>query len=632
MKSAFAKLLEKNPTQSSTVAFRAGGNGVPILTRASASSTSGYQTMGLPGGSMPTPGGGANRTSLGAIRMGDQDGNGPGSAIFPDDIFYPPGQPDRVYPERTFANVGNNVFQPQNDDMATHALLKRLGDQQFKAVANAPFEEYRAQQRLANDLNELSRNASLSDLGTSREIIRNLAAERRQQNEDDFLRKMLDAGSTPEAAKQEIENVRNANAIQEARQVEDRSYQAKMLIQRLAMGRGVTPMVQEPLNQSSSIDNPQRSQAMSQAMGMPGEGFGTSPLDMNRQFLTPEFYKKFLRKTAMSQESMDEQQAFNQRLAEGEIPAPSQGSFSMATLRGQERQLQVENASDALAARLESIRARANRILNPLPANVVGKEVLNELYRIKGEKKPGNRVLFSSESIQDLKPLQLLIAINLLTVSNKDGGRALHQLLKDVDLGTEDQPSKLLTEEMKKIAIAMNGGELNIEIPFVSAIRQPGTKTLYNILYDKKTNASPAVLKEIENAHKQYNQWMAIWEELVQSADKPVGTKLGADGKPLFSDLNDMFFKPYTMDDDPFAPRGIAKPPIPGAPGQPVRGKEKVKKVVQETVDNLTRTVSSQITMDRPGVNQSAAVWKAWAVKNKVPEPHTKVSLLQRFG
>ena len=243
MKAAFAKMMEKDPTQSSHVAFRAGGNGVPILTRASGQSTSGYQTMGLPDGSRPMPGGGANKTSLGAFRMGDQDGNGPASAIYPGEIFGPYGLPDRVYPERTFANVGNNTFQPQNDDAATHALLKRLGDQQFKAVSQAPFEDYRAQQRLARDLDEASRNASLSDLGTSREIIRNLAAERRQQNEDDYLRKMLDAGATPEAARKEIEDVRNANALQEARKVDDREYQAKTLISRIAMSRGVTPMV-----------------------------------------------------------------------------------------------------------------------------------------------------------------------------------------------------------------------------------------------------------------------------------------------------------------------------------------------------------------------------------------------------
>jgi hypothetical protein len=475
MKSAFAKLMQKDPVQSSHTAFRAGGNGVPILTRASGQSTAGYQTMGNS----------YSCTTLGAIRMGDQDGNAPASAIYPDDIFYPPGQPDRVYPERTFANVGNNVFQPQNDDLGTHALLKRLGDQQFKAASQAPFEDYRAQQRLARDLDEASRNASLSDLGLSREIIRNLAAERRQQNEDDYLRKMLDAGATPEAARKEIEDVRNANAIQEAKKVEDRSYQAKTLIQRMAMARGVTPMTQEPLNQSSSIDNPQRSQAMSQAMGMPGEGFGTSPLDMNRQFMTPEFYKKFLRRSTVSQEASDEASAFNNLLSEGRIPLPPQGAYSMATLKGQERQSQIEMASEALAARLETIRARGNKILSPLPENIVFKGILDRLYEIK-KKRAGDRVLTSLETIQDMSSLlPILITINLL--ADKGGEKAVARLQRAVNsqnLGTRTAVPDDLGNKLKIIALRMNGDEQNIYIPYASATTGIPQKDVINILYD----------------------------------------------------------------------------------------------------------------------------------------------------
>jgi hypothetical protein len=559
MKSAFAKLLEKNPTQSSTVAFRAGGNGVPILTRASASSTSGYQTMGLPGGSMPTPGGGANRTSLGAIRMGDQDGNGPGSAIFPDDIFYPPGQPDRVYPERTFANVGNNVFQPQNDDMATHALLKRLGDQQFKAVADAPFEEYRAQQRLANDLNEVSRNASLSDLGTSREIIRNLAAERRQQNEDDFLRKMLDAGATPEAAKQEIENVRNANAIQEARTVEDRGYQAKMLIQRLAMRRGVTPMVQEPLNQSSSIDNPQRSQAMSQAMGMPGEGFGTSPLDMNRQFMTPDFYKKFLRRSTVSQEASDEATAFGQMLTEGEIPAPSQGSFSMATMRGQERQQQIEMASEALASRLDTLRQRAVRMKFPLPKPIFAKEILDLLYRSKA-KNPGNKVIYSAESIQDMNPLQLLLSINWSIQHEPNGFQNLKRELGKYTWGTEAEPSKNLVTDLKKVAYALNKNNFDTRIPFASSSVPFSNSKLVAILSDLKTTNSPELRREIEMGRQE------LMRE-INSDEIPMseGGVIDLISRPSGSRSRRPSVQAPSLDTVTGNP--MAQAPIPGAPG-----------------------------------------------------------------
>lgn len=523
MKAAFAKLMEKDPVQSSHIDFRAGGNNVPILTRASGSSTTGYQTMGLPNGTKPYPGGGANKTTLGAIRMGDQDGNGPASAIVggPTDIFYPPGQPDREYPERTFANVGNNVFQPTNDDSATLALLRRLGDQKFKAESQAPFEEYRAQQRLAKDLEEASRNASLADLGTSREIIRNLAEKRRQQNEDDYLRKMLDAGATPEAARKEIEDVRNANAIQEAKKVDDREYQAKTLIQRIAASRGVTPMVREPLNQSSSIDNPQRSQAMSQAMGMPGEGFGTSPLDMNRQFMTPDFYKKFLRKSALSQESADEQTAFNNLITgadrQGPLSEPSAGAYSMATMRGQERQNQVEAASETLAARLETIRNRANRIYMPLLPAVVGKETLDKLYKDKN-KTSGDNVLYSIETIQDMRPLQLVIALNRIPAIHKDGLTKIKSGIQQFNFGTPENPAMGLLNSIRLLLIYANNGEPNISIPFASSNSSvPLTSSKLVSILDDFKNLSPVEERQFATAFEMNKDFLPTETRLLKA-------------------------------------------------------------------------------------------------------------------
>jgi len=508
MKSAFAKLMEKNPTQSSHIAFRAGGNGVPILTRASGQSTTGYQNMGLPDGTRPMPGGGANKTVLGAVRMGDQDGNGPGSAIIPGEIFVTPGQPDREYPERTFANVGNNVFQPQYDDRATIALLKRLGDQQFKATSQAPFDDYMAQQRLARDLDEVSRNASLSDLGTSREIIRNLAAQRRQQNEDDYLRKILDAGGTPEAARKEIEDVRNANAIQEAKKVDDREYQAKTLISRIAMSRGITPMVREPLNQSSSIDNPQRSQAMSQAMGMPGEGFGTSPLDANRQFLTPEFYRKYLRKSAVSQETSDEATAFSQLISgsgnEDQLK-DMQNGFSMATIKGQERQQQIEIAAEGLASRLDAIRQRQFRIKRALPLPVVGKEILDNLYREKS-KSVGNKVLYSPETLDTLAPLQLLLSINYNVARRGEAGVSkLSREAKKYTWKTGETVSPRLLADLRTLAYSMNDDEQSIRIPFPSASNPIGVTnaTYAELLQNIKNDAIPGLSERARKARIQ---------------------------------------------------------------------------------------------------------------------------------
>lgn len=500
-----------NPTQSSHVVFGPGGNDVPILTRNPSQSTAGYQTMGLPGGKTPFPGGGANRTVLGPARTGDSDGNAPGSVIFANDIFNVPGQPGRSYPERTFENVGNNVFQPESDDKATYALLKRLGEQKFKAETKAPFEDYLAQQRLARDVDEASRNAGLNDLGASREIMRNMAEQRRQQNEDDYLRRMLDAGMTPEAANKEIIDVRNANALQEAKRVEDRPYQAKMLITRLAASRGVTSMVREPLTQSAAIDNPDRSQATAQAMGVPG-GFGTAPLDANRQFLTPDFYRKFLRRSALTQESVDEQTAFNNLLANNEVITPPTGSFSMATMRGQEREAEIENKSNAVAARLENLRQRANRIKLPLPSIVIFSDILKDLYNIKN-KKEGNLVLYSPETVEDLKPLQILLALNLLVQSTSNGFDKIKRLMDNEDFGNPDRPSRDLYTKLRTIALELNQGSQEIRIPFPSDLTAIDAKRVVDEINRIKSGA-PALKADVERGRRKFIQFIGEPEPL----------------------------------------------------------------------------------------------------------------------
>jgi hypothetical protein len=396
---------------------------------------------------------------------------------------------------------------------------------------------------------------------------------------------MLDAGATPEAAKKEIEDVRNANALQEAKKVDDRSYQAKMLIQRMSMARGVTPMVREPLNQSSSIDNPQRSQAMSQAMGMPGEGFGTSPLDMNRLLLTPEYYKRFLRKSTMTQEAADEQQAFNTMLAEGEIKAPAQGSFSLATLKGQERQLRVENAADALAARLESIRSRRNKIINPLPANVLAKDILDKLYNEK-DKVKGNRVLFSLNTIEDLRPLQLLIALNLIYVSKRDGESLLNDLMKDYSWGSEQKPDENLLMNLKKLIVELNGGELNVAIPFVSALSPiVSINKLAAMLIDIKTNVNNAVRqREHAAAYKEYIIMSNAWEEMVRSANVNAAEFVTTSG-------------PNTA-----LPTSMATPQLPGAGQTVIRGPDVLPTAIQQL--RIVESQTRQRNMNRQALAQ----------------------------
>jgi hypothetical protein len=626
MKNAFAKLMEKNPVQSSTEAFRAGGNGVPILTRASGQSTTGYQTMGLPSGSKPMPGGGANKTTLGNYRMGETDGTSPPSAIIgnPGDIFPPNPPTDRNYPERTFANVGNNVYQPINDDSATLALLKRLGDQQFKATTQAPFEDYRAQQRFAKDLDEASRNASISDVGTSREIMRNLAAQRRQQNEDDYLRRMLDSGATPEAAQKEIQDVRNANALQEARKVDDRDYQAKTLIQRMAMARGITPMVRESLQHSSSIDNPQASQAMSQAMGKPGEGFGTSPLDMNRQFMTPEFYRRFSRKSALTQESADEQTAFNQLLTgsarEGSIQ-PTQSGYSMATLQGQQRQNQVDLASEGLAARLETIRNRANKISRPLPPNLFAKDVIDKIYTDKNKKK-GDASLYSLETIQDMRPLQLLIALNLATIALPNGFTNLYSQLNGYSFGNAASPSPTILTDLQELVVFMNQGESNIRIPFASSSMAISMPRLATIMEEIKSNRNnEALRRETDNAHKQYVSIMENMDNVKPNVTQKLSDKLSSLSRSTLSELPSMT-----------AAQEIAERPIPGAPNRGTPFTDAIRRGMRT---NLERPRNYEAPAAAPPADNYDTLkvpqLKVALAKAKLPVSGTKAELIARL-
>jgi hypothetical protein len=227
------KQLLANPPIRTKYDFAPGGDNVPIQTRASGLPVAGFKTYGLPAGNV-------NRTTLGAYRMGDQDGIAPASAIYPGDIFSPMPSRDRQYTQVTFQNVGNRAYQPEDTNgKALHALLKRLGEQKFKAQENAPFDDYFATQRLARDVDRASRIAGIEDLEQGREILRNIADTRRKQAEEDYLRRMLDAGLSVEDAQDEIENVKRATALQESRKPEDRLYQSKLLLTRLANSRGV---------------------------------------------------------------------------------------------------------------------------------------------------------------------------------------------------------------------------------------------------------------------------------------------------------------------------------------------------------------------------------------------------------
>jgi hypothetical protein len=222
--------------------------------------------------------------------------------------------------------------------------------------------------------------------------------------------------------------------------------------------------------------------------------------------MNPDFYKKFLRRSTLTQEASDEATAFSNLITgveEGFVP-PTQGSFSMATLKGQERQNQVEIAAEGLASRLEAIRQRQNRIKKNLPKTVVGKDILDKLYRQKS-KKAGEQILFSPETIETLNPLQLLVAINDSAARlYPAGGSSIKKLtdeLKKYSWGTSDKPSATWIEDLRKVAYVMNKGEQNIRIPFVSAtLPEVKTKDYIDVLNAIKQGAVPRLKIDMDAA------------------------------------------------------------------------------------------------------------------------------------
>jgi len=477
-------LVNANPLNNKLY-YAAGGNGKPILTRASNAKVNGFQTFGLPGADTPKPGGGANKTVLGAYRMGDQDGIAPGSAIYANDIFSPFKDPLRKYQAVLFPATGFNVYQPSSGDKPTQALLERMSAIAEKAKDNEPFADYFAQLKLAKDVDLAGRSSGIGDLVKSREIIRHVVDMRREQNNADYLRRMLDAGLSAEDAQKEIDNVKKANALQEAKKIEDRPYQSKLLIARVAQKRGLTSMINEPLTSSGAINNPQPNGVMSAMLGKPGQGFGESPLDLNRLFMTPDFYKGMLRRTTMTEESAQEQSAMANLLAQGEqnnesiqqmteeysknnVPltgGSTQTGISASTLSAMQKQDNIERRKESMLANLDNLRLRSQKTVFALPAIVFAEDVLLPLY---GSSKVGSSVSTSAEIIETLDVAHLFLSINISLVTRKVSANAIKSLIQSKRnlIGNEQNPKPSVVQALREIARVLNADNPNMRIPF----------------------------------------------------------------------------------------------------------------------------------------------------------------------
>ena len=393
----------KNPINQTKSTDAADAFDKPILTLASLRrGTTNVQTNGLPTD---------NKTTLGLYRFPGNDIGALSGGVGQPAI--PPVAPVFKAPSISFTSVGNNVFQPTGSTLATNALLKRVGEQQFKAKENEPYAAYMAMAKLEREVGEAEKGASVNDLNLAREILRSAMAERRKQNEDDYLRKMLDSGMSAEDAKDELDEVRRANALQESRKVDDRSYQSKLLLVNLAKKRGITANVNEPLTQTAPIMNPSPSDAMATAMGDPSQGFGNAPLDVNRQFLTPEYYGRFMRKSRMTEEDVDRQTAMNNLVASGsETQTP-------LMLDAKRREIAMENIAESLAASLSSIRQRA--ILEPLPPSLIAEDLYTTILKAVN-KKPLQNARMVDMDFESMTEPQLIVALNRALAENGQSG------------------------------------------------------------------------------------------------------------------------------------------------------------------------------------------------------------------
>lgn len=617
------KLMRGTPI-STRQQFSAGGNMVPIATRSSAQSVAGYQQMGTSVGT----------TKLGAYRMGDADGNAPGSAIYPDDIFSPQPARDRKYADVTFESVGNRVFQPPGDDAKLHSLLKKFGDQKFKAEQSAPFEEYFRIQALARETDQASRLAGVEELGASREIMRNLVDARRQGNEDDFMRRMLDSGMSMEDAQDEIDNVRRASALQESRTVDDRSYQSKLLLSRIAQSRGAASQVKDPLTQSAAISNPQNSQDAHLAMGMKDEGFGTNPVDINRQFMTADFYRKFGRKMPQSQEAQDSMAAVNYLISQGAAGDVT----NVSQVKGLERAEAIQRQREFAASKLESLRNRGTKVVLPLPDFFFSDPLLRQVY---GSRKAGETTYFTTEDSQTLTNTQAVVAMNQFLASDPSGRirTQANQYLKQYRIKRADgKTTPEVFEILRGLVVELSNGA-TVSLPFVGKTLPFGADSnnlemLGNALDDIRQNPKSAgtILADAKRYREAIDK--QFQNPVGEGPPPPEATRLGIGATPVAELLGPRVFPGLAalrQVEAQTAARNVRGRAIAGL--RQVEADTAARNVARReaAVPARPEGISEEAFAAMPGRGADVGRWVAWANQFGIAGPYTKTALVRRF-
>jgi hypothetical protein len=450
-----------------------------------------------------------NPTSVGVTTLGDYRMN---NAIY-EGMDLPPIKVDEHKPKSvTFQTDGNNVYQPTNTDASTASLIAKLGDQKFKYGRNDPYAKYMAYNKLERDLKEAEKNASFTDLTAVREIVRDAVEKRRTQNEQDFLRKMLDSGLSMEDAKDEIENVRRSNNLKEANMVDDRNYQSKMALKAFANRRGITTSIEEPLTHSGAINNPQMNEVMAKAAGMPERAFGNSPLDIERLAKTPGFYKRFLRKSGLSQEQADRDAAYNNIISQGDVELSS-----IAQLPSMERETNIMNMRENVAMNLDRLRNNKEKNVTILPPPLFATELVDKFYGFLN-KKPGDKIRTRYIEFSKLNIPQLLFTINFLT-NKYNLASKLSSFLKELEKNNGFSPN-IVKSKLARVATELTPeGSSGAKLPLLEGVTGSDIPISTEQIRTFASSFVKAPIANISSSINRYQQQLSEIDSFFNSAN-----------------------------------------------------------------------------------------------------------------
>jgi hypothetical protein len=295
-------------------------------------------------------------------------------------------------------------------------------------------------------------------------------------------------------------------------------------------------------------------------MGVPNAGFGVG---VERQGVNANFYSRFGRRVPESQEAQDQQAAVNNLISRG-----AAGEVTSATqLEGLERADAIQKTREGVAAKLETLRNRGNKIMLPLPGIGFFSEPL--LRQVYGGRKPGEETYFTTEDSQSLTVTQAVIAMNQLLSSPAMVRRASDLLrASGVPILKPDQTAGPNVFEILRRLV----GELS-----------PGTIQL------------PFAGKTIDLSVASGN-----YEALATALDRIKTSGGGTAARPQI------------------------RPPGAGA-GAPEPEPE------PEITPRAREKTSDEARANMPPKKASAQDWKDWAMTYGVPLPHSKTSLVARF-